>query len=301
MFFDLSRKSVTGEPDPGPQVIAIPEFSPNEALQQRLPHYHPDIPVLVAWAQKAGCTSVLKWFLFQAGLLEEAIRFISPDVSLDVHAYEDQVFKAGADYKASVFAALEAGLPLVNFVRCPYQRAFSSYLQIHNRFFINQERKGIDSPGFRVRRSVLRFVYGEHVSVEYPISFYEYLQWLEQSSPAELDPHHSPQHSAIYAYPNIRHYRLEDFAAVTARLAREYGLKTVEEGQLGAGHHREKSEVPLAVTMKLLQRSVPLNASPQFQLPQVTREMLAGTEFAAIIQRVFRDDIALYDSLPIEG
>lgn len=131
-----------------------PAFSIDAALKMRLPHYHPDVPLLVACSQKAGCTSVLKWFLFQAGLLEEAARFTTAGVGLDIHAYEDSVFKAGPEYKTSVAGALQAGLPMVNFVRCPYQRAFSSYLQIHSRFYINQERKGIDSPGIRLRRAV---------------------------------------------------------------------------------------------------------------------------------------------------
>lgn len=298
MLSTLFRRSVAGNRETAFQAAEAPEFSVDEALQKRLPHFHPSVPLLVAWSQKAGCTSVLKWFLFQADLLEEATRYVSAGVGLDIHAYEDHVFKAGQDYRTSVADALRAGLPMINFVRCPYQRAFSSYMQVHNRFYINQERKGIDSPGIRTRRSVLRFVYGEDVGVEYPVSFREYLQWLEQSPPAELDPHHSPQHSAIYGYPGIRHYRLENFDAVIRQLARQYGLRPADPDQLGAGHHRAKSPVSSAVTMKLLERGMPLNASPRFRLPRVTRKLLAGTEFETIIQRVFRDDIALYDSLP---
>lgn len=232
------RRLIQGDSDLDSQPASkMPEFSIDAALRLRLPHWHPDFPFLVAWAQKAGCTSVLKWFLYQVDHLDRASRYMSDSPGLDIHSYEMEVFKAGPAYKASVAEALQKGLPVINFVRCPYQRAFSSYMQIHNRFYINQEHKGIDSPGIRTRRSVLRFVYGEDVSVEYPVSFLEYLQWLEQSVPAELDPHHSPQHSAIYRYPGIRHYRLEDFDAVSRDLAQEYGLKSADAGQLAPMLH----------------------------------------------------------------
>ena len=42
------------------------------AISVRLPYQHSKVPLVVAWAQKGGCTSILKWFLFHAGLLEEA-------------------------------------------------------------------------------------------------------------------------------------------------------------------------------------------------------------------------------------
>ena len=50
-------------------------FEKNELqplIQKRMPYHHVNVPFAVLWANKAGCTSVFKWFLWHAGLLEEA-------------------------------------------------------------------------------------------------------------------------------------------------------------------------------------------------------------------------------------
>ena len=263
----------------------------------RLPHYHPDMPFLVSWSQKAGCTSVLKWFLFHAGLLEEAVAYSDSDPGMDIHSYEMRVFKAEKGYRQGVQQALYVGMPVLNFLRCPFQRTFSAYVHLSNRFFINLERKGITSMGLRTRQRLLRYVYEDDVSVEYPVSFLDYLGWLEAEVDTLDDPHHMPQHSAIYACPTIEHYRLEDFDRVVVEIEQRFGLKPSRGQALGSGHHRPKSPVADRAALRLLERALPLNPSPQFRLPRVTRELLAGTEFEARIQRLYARDIALYDSL----
>lgn len=284
------------KPNPGRNTPRKP-FVPAQALQTRVPHWHPDVPFLVAWSQKAGCTSVLKWFLFQAGLLEDALRYSDSDPGLDIHSYEMQVFKAETGYRRGVQQALQVGLPVLNFLRCPFQRTFSAYVHLSNRFFINFERKGIESMGLRTRQRLLRHVYGDEVSIEYPVSFLDYLGWLEAEWETQDDPHHLPQHSAIYACPGIEHFRLEDFDRVVAELEQRFGLKSSRGKVFGSGHHRPKSPVADRAALRLLERALPLNPSPQFRLPRVTRELLAGTEFEARIQRLYAQDIALYDSL----
>ena len=270
-----------------------------KALSTRIPYYHPDVPFVVAWAQKAGCTSVFKWFLFHAGLLEEALEFRTDVADIDIHVYERTVFKARTGYKKELREVLESGLPVINFLRCPYQRAFSSYLQIHNRGYIRQVRDGVSSSGLKVRKKVLEFVYGRDVCIEYPFSFLEYLQWLRQQDPEKVNRHHSPQASEIYQHAGIRHFKLEDFAAATREVESEFGLGS--SGDSGAlftsEHHLAKAELPKVVALNLLQRGIPINFSPNFQLPRVSAELLQQTELGDLIETIFAEDLRIYRTL----
>lgn len=265
----------------------------------RLPHYSEKVPFLVAWAQKSGCTATLQWFFYHAGLLDEARTYVAEGVGLDIHDFEFKVFKGGRLYRRTVAEQLRMGKPVVNFVRCPYGRAFSSYTHLHNRFFLRMEKEKASSPGMEVRKSILREVYGADVGIEYPISFLEYLQWLRLQDLDKLEPHHRPQHSPIYDYPNIRHYRLENFSSVSLELEREFDLgdSSAHPGLESVGHHRKKADVSDRIALMILNRSVPLNASAGFQLPKVTKELLEGTEFGDLIGEIFSADIALYDQL----
>jgi hypothetical protein len=45
-----------------------------------LPLQRPGFPVAVCWSAKSGCTTVLKWFLTQNGLLDEALELINSNL-----------------------------------------------------------------------------------------------------------------------------------------------------------------------------------------------------------------------------
>ena len=269
------------------------------AVSRRKPYHHSRVPFAVSWAQKAGCTSVLKWFLFHAGFLDDALSYVSGTANIDTHVYENKVFKARPGYSDELREKLINGVEVINFIRCPYQRVFSSYLHIQNSFFILQTRKGIQSAGLKVRRAILKDVYGEDVCVEYPITFLDYLYWVRAQDLSTIDPHHAPQCSEIYKYGNIRHYRLEDFSNSIQNIESEFDLccsKSVLENFSG-DHHKLKTKVSSATTLKLLERGIPINPSKAFEFPKVTQEILRNTEFAALIEDIFQEDVRLYESL----
>jgi hypothetical protein len=269
------------------------------AISIRLPYHHTKAPFVVAWSQKAGCTSILKWFLFHAGLLEEAEAYVSGLANIDIHVYEQSILKSEPGYKRELVKKLAGGIPVFNFIRCPYQRAFSSYLHLNNRGFIAQERNGKSPPGLTVRKSILRAVYGDNVSIEYPLSFLDYLRWLNMQEVGSLEVHHAPQSSEIYKYENIHHYRLEDFSNAARVVEDRFGLSSSQPvaDKFTGNHHKKKSEVSLGATLTLLETGMPVNPSPTFIFPRVTRETLKDTEFAVLIEQVFHNDIQLYDSL----
>lgn len=277
-----------------------PESDRLQALiQKRTPYQHPDVPFIVLWSQKSGCTSILKWFLWHAGLLEEARQYRVHEEGLSIHNYELEVFKMWPGYDEELLARIESGAPLVNFIRCPYSRAFSSYMHLHNRFYIRFERDGLPHDGLSLRYEILESIYGYRPPVEYPLSFLDYLQWLAAHSINEVEPHHAQQYTPLYDLENVTHYRLEELETVIPRLERDYRL--ADSGQarteFTSPHHLEKTAVDRAAAIKLLERGVPLSKSPQYLLPEVNRELLAGTACGELIEQIFKDDIAVYDSI----
>ncbi len=242
---------------------------------------------------------MFKWFLYQAGLYEQATEYVSEAQGLNVHSYEQDVLRKAPGYRKGIAKHLEAGKPVVNFLRCPYQRAFSSYMHLSNRFFISQVRGGISSPGLKVREDVVEFVYGPGASIEYPVSFLDYLEWLASGDNEVIDPHHRPQHSEIFNYRDMKHYRLEDFHHAIGELEREFGLRSSQnkKSEFSAGHHLNKVIVPRRCALRLLEKSIPLNPSELFRVPTVSRQLLDGTRFDEIIRIVFAQDLALYDTL----
>jgi len=146
---------------------------------------------------------VFKWFLWHAGLLEEALDYRVHEEGLSIHNYEVEVFRKTPGYTGQIAAAIEAGAPIINFLRCPYSRAFSSYMHLQNRFFVRFERDGIRHAGLDLRYEILRSIYGKVTPVEYPVSFMDYLLWLDAHNVEEVEVHHASQYTPLYDLPNV--------------------------------------------------------------------------------------------------
>lgn len=268
-------------------------------LKTRTPYHHPGVPFVVLWSQKSGCTSAFKWFLWHAGLLQEALQYRVHEEGLSIHNYEMEVFRNTPGYLRQLAARIESGVPIINFLRCPYSRAFSSYMHLHNRFYIRFERDGIQNAGLDLRYEILRSVYGYVPPVEYPISFMDYLLWLDTHEISEIDPHHSIQYSPLYELPNVTHYRLEDFSEAIDTIERKFSLADSSDGRevFSSSHHLDKSVLEREALLPLLERGISLSRSPNYFIPEVKRELLAGTPYGDLIERIFHKDIALYQGI----
>ena len=101
-----------------------PEALLAQHLHYRVPLYSPSFPFILFWSQKAGCTSLVRWFFAQIGLLEAADAY-----HRWVHHYEQDVFKARPGYRAELRAALLCrSHRVVKVVRNPLRRAPSGFL-----------------------------------------------------------------------------------------------------------------------------------------------------------------------------
>ncbi|MEM1153775.1 MAG: hypothetical protein AAGI44_06515, partial [Pseudomonadota bacterium] len=168
-------------------------------VKRRKPINHKDVPFILCWSHKAGCTAALKWYLHHAGLLDDALSMHDPNHRLKVHSYENKVLKARADYTDELVLAIHTGKPLLGFMRCPYQRVFSSYMILNHWRYLSLMSRGISNPGIAMRQTLVADVYKENASFSQPISFQDYLNWLGQQNMHELNPHHAPQTLPLHA------------------------------------------------------------------------------------------------------
>jgi hypothetical protein len=89
-----------------------------------LPLYKKEFPIIFFWSPRSGCTTLIRWFFFQNGLLQKAM-----DYNPWVHSYRMEVFEKGDHYKAGIIDQLLAGKKdTYKLIRNPYRRAVSSFL-----------------------------------------------------------------------------------------------------------------------------------------------------------------------------
>ncbi|GAB5453237.1 MAG: hypothetical protein Hals2KO_35650 [Halioglobus sp.] len=269
-------------------------------LSRRTPLYHRDFPFVLLWAQKAGCTYLLKWFLWQLGLLDSALAYGQQGEGLAVHDYENQVFKARRFYVRGLARRIRRSTPIVNFVRCPYARVFSSYMHVNNRHFARLIDSGQFNPALRFRTRIVSALFGEHAPPDAPISFADYLSWLSTQDMATVDAHHRPQTTPLYALPTVRHFRLDQVDVALDELEASFGLrcsKTQRECFRESDHHTHKVSVDSDEALRYLQHGVPLKRARDTALPHINRDMLQSSPYNEAIERLFGEDIRLYDSL----
>jgi hypothetical protein len=116
-----------------------------------LPFYEKEFPLLLFWSPKSGCTTLIKWFFFQIGLLQKAI-----DYNPSVHLYRVDIYEKQENYKLKIIEQLMGDKKDVyKLVRNPYSRAVSSFLATStNGAILNQI-----APGLHNGLSFKKFLY----------------------------------------------------------------------------------------------------------------------------------------------
>lgn len=82
-----------------------------------------NLPIILFWSHKSGCTSLTKWFFFQIGLLETALQH-----NAWIHSYRE-IFCSRDDYISRVSTEIAQNTKThYKLVRNPYERAVSSFV-----------------------------------------------------------------------------------------------------------------------------------------------------------------------------
>lgn len=185
-------------------------------------------PIAVCWSAKAGCTSILKWFLAHNGLLEEAAAH-----SRWVHDYREQRLCVGRDYRSScerLFSHATLDRYIVKVIRDPARRAVSGYLH-----FLRQGHHETWPAGATVNRWKLQAGLGRQRG----ISFRQFLRFLtsEQAQGRSLDPHFRPQFEPLQDVRVHAYIPLEHLAAGLRDLERRFCLPHVNVRSFSNSFH----------------------------------------------------------------
>jgi len=174
---------------------------------------------------KAGCTFATKWFFEQQGLLDEALKYRKW-----IHAYRIQVYYKTPGYMQNLNTALSKRARKVKLVRCPFQRAVSSYLHCIR----NKNRHGDISPF--LGRSV------DHINT---FTFEEFVEFLSSIDISTCNPHYRKQTWEHEVSNRLKFYRvikLEDSIEGFSNIEKELELEQTDLLQLSTSNHHIKKE-----------------------------------------------------------
>jgi hypothetical protein len=260
-------------------VESIPPQLDHRWDEQLLPLLSPTFPIAVCWSAKAGCTTVLKWFLAHNGLLEEAVAHSSW-----VHDYREQRLCEGLGYRQmceQLFTHSCAETFIVKVIRDPAKRAISGYLHLL--------RQGHQS-SWLAGATVKRWKRENGLGRQRGISFRQFLSFLdsEQARGCSIDPHFRPQYEPLQD-PRVHSYiPLEHLAAGLAELENHFRLPCVDVQSLSvSSHHNPASRHcnwPEAAA------TVPAHLQTLETLGTPAPEAFLDAQTFELVQKVYRTD-----------
>lgn len=261
-----------------------------DCVRHRPPLYHPDFPFILLWSQKSGCTTVVKWFFAQIGLLEEALAY-----SGWVHDYEGEVFKRRKGYRQEVAAALRArSHRVIKVVRDPHLRAPSAFLVLAERGAVITHRRHWTQAHWDL---VDEWLAARGKDPAHGIAFMDHLAMVdeyEMRAAQSINPHLSPQYVRGEEEFLDEVVPIERFADWTARAGAAHGLKTVDMATLGDSRHHHATTPQRTAALGDQPERVPIarGAYADGRFPE-SRAFLNARSLPAI-RETYRQDIAAY-------
>lgn len=242
-----------------------------------------DFPVAVCWTHKAANTTMLKWFLFQLGLLDRA-QAEYPD---QMHLFWYALSSAQPDYADQCFRALAGPVRklTVKVVRDPALRAVSGFLH-----FVRDP-----THGFRETWSeFLAWKWSRGREATSTATFVDFLQFILDATAAGTlhDPHLQPQWNAAQDPFIIQHLPLEDLAPRLHRLEHLCGLKTAPLAALSESPHHSPAERCQRWPREAAR--LPLDPDRLESLGTPRYEALLDASTLALIGRAYAADYAAY-------
>lgn len=282
MGLETLLRRLIGRPDPARAPSAARRGAMARALtQRRTPLVHDRVPVILLYSEKSGCTSVVKWFFFQAGLYDEAIAH-----ARWIHKYENEVYKRQEGYRPGVARAILAGdRPLVKFTRDPFKRAVSGFLMLSGPGMRNPDHFG-HAEWKRIRQ--LKYGDPEHAG---GASFRDFLEHVRTGAGqlGRTNPHFACQFRPEEAPFEVEHHPLEEMGEVFRGIEREHGLETPPEAMFESGHHRsyvKETQEDLAET-EIHERTFFERDPPDYRC-------FYNPGTIALVQEIYAEDFARY-------
>jgi hypothetical protein len=245
-----------------------------------LPLARDGFPVVCCWSAKAGCTTVLKWFLQHNDLLEEAKRY-----SYWLHDYRLHRLFEEPGYERRCRRALRSdGVHVIKVIRDPGTRAVSAYLH-YLRSASSQWLGSLTLSKWKDENGL-----GSQPGVSFT-QFLEYVLDLQRRR-QPLEPHVRPQYDRAWdpyvdAYIPLEH--LEVGLKETERLC---GLPHVDVQSLSESRHHNRPTGHQQWPRDASQ--FPATAETLEQLGVPSAELLLDTTTIPLVQAAYRTDYEAY-------
>ena len=257
-------------------------------LAYRPPLYSPEFPIVLFWSQKSACTTVAKWFFAHIGQLKRALNH-----HRWIHEYENNVFKARPNYFEDCAAALNSGVTSVKFVRNPYARLYSGYLETCNPRVLREP----DHWSTQTRARVIEHLVGSDPGLEYAYSFNQFVGWLAEQSLDDIDVHLAPQFESFEEAVSPTILQIDSSEDVFEALEIEFDLPATKGRKqiYTSGHHHKKKELQGGVGASILDVAIPVVRSTAFQLIDAPIHVIANSISGSTIKELFEADFRAYD------
>lgn len=190
----------------------------------RTPHYAKEFPIILFWSQKSGCTSLVKWFFDQIGLLDKAISY-----NPWVHHYEFEIYNQNEvlmkELREHLYQHKKKGYKLV---RDPYKRAVSAFLMM----------LGENTFWHTILGDVREHLYGDRESRK-RLAFTDFLRYVKETGPGVtlIDGHFAQQYIEGEERFVNKYIYLERFMEQLAELEEVYGLKKTDPRNFSESPH----------------------------------------------------------------
>lgn len=210
--------------------IRMPERKVTDVSFGRRILHAPEFPLVLLFTEKAGCTSLTKWFLFQVGKLEEATGYHPW-----IHRYRMNVLCRQKGYKLEAMRLLNLReKPVVKLVRNPYSRAVSSFLSTLNNAHGRTPKSWAHELVVAARARA-----GKPVGGGTTLSFHDFVGFLATSSTERrrINGHIACQHTTGEERFVSRIIKLEQFSDEIRQLESENGLVHSPLDRITVSHH----------------------------------------------------------------
>lgn len=197
-----------------------------------LPLWKKDFPIVISFTPKSGCTTILKWFLEQNNLLQEALNY-----SEWVHDYREKVFYNTNRYTEeceSVFTNNPDNKLIIKVIRNPIHRSVSSYLH-----YLRQSGIG---KNWSIIREIDDWKNSNGLNAQHGISFNQFLKFIITSkrSGRVLDPHFTCQYDPIQDGKVNIYIPLEIISNEIRKLEEQFNLKKIDMNFISESPHNNK-------------------------------------------------------------
>ncbi|MFC1578879.1 sulfotransferase family protein [Pseudomonadota bacterium] len=226
---------------------------------------------------KCACTSLKSMMVRLAAVAQAEIA-----MELGVHLVTDR-FNTGVQLKDKPIDRAREILASADYfkfsvIRDPFERLVSAYLEkfVYKR---HSERNLLHT------RSVIGAVQGTaDIDLQRGISFDEFLEYILQHDPFDLDAHWRPQHLYFRGVPHIsRIFRLENISELEAYLLRHHRVK------VKLGHENSTAKSDLA-----LPEAPTLPAGEFDQLAAIDPDSFLRSQHVQAIRQYYREDFEFY-------